>query len=246
VVLITGAGRGIGRAIAIQYAHAGVASIILCARTVSELDEVESQITSIDEKIRVHKHTIDVTSESAVSRLAEEIASKEGGRLDVLISTYTKVVLETTNPNIPQDNAGASAPWLLLTDSEPKDWWNTFEVNLKGPFLFLHSFLPLLTATAEKQKTTVNVVNVSSIGAHVVSPSVSAYQISKLAVLRLSEFVDAEYGDKGVEAVGVHPGGVLTVLAAQEAVLKPSELGIFLFPCLPARWAGENLMLMRM
>jgi NAD(P)-dependent dehydrogenase (short-subunit alcohol dehydrogenase family) len=206
VVLITGAGRGIGRAIALQYAHASVAAIILCARTTSELDEVESSIKTINAAVKVYKHTVDVTSPTAVSDLASTVKNNEGGRLDVLVN-----------------NAGASAPWIPLTDSDPATWWNTFEVNLKGPFLFLHAFLPLLTATAEKKNTAVHVVNVSSIGAHIVSPGASAYQISKLAVLRLCEFVKAEYGDKGVEAVGVHPGGVLTALSEKMESLRPSK-----------------------
>ncbi|KAF2474883.1 NAD(P)-binding protein, partial [Lindgomyces ingoldianus] len=111
------------------------------------------------------------------------------------------------------NNAGDSSPWVLLTETEPSSWWNTMEVNLKGPYLLLHAFLPLLVETAEANKTTVDVLNVSSIGAHTTSPGASAYQISKLAVLRLTEFVDAEFGQQGVNAIALHPGGVKTELA---------------------------------
>ncbi|KAJ4344201.1 hypothetical protein N0V95_006241 [Ascochyta clinopodiicola] len=159
VILITGAGRGIGRAMALQYAHAGVASIILCARTTSQLDEVESSIKAISASIRVSKHSIDVTSDSAVAKLAEEVQSKET-RLDVLIN-----------------NAGHSAPWIPLHESDPKEWWRTMEVNVKGPYLFAHAFLPLLLKTAEKTGN-VDVINVSSIGALAITPVASAYAIN--------------------------------------------------------------------
>jgi NAD(P)-dependent dehydrogenase (short-subunit alcohol dehydrogenase family) len=213
VVLITGAGRGIGRGIALQYAYAGVARLILCARTGKELDEVESRIHEIDDNVEVRKEVVDVTNVEEVLALAEKIKKgKDGGRLDVLVN-----------------NAGTSCPWVPITDVDAKDWWNTLEVNLRGPFNFLHAFLPLLTATAEKYKTGVNVVNVTSIGAHIVSPGASAYQISKLAVLRLCESVDTEFGKKGVQSVGVHPGGVLTSLSEQEESLRPSKSLLYVF-----------------
>ncbi|KAJ4373565.1 hypothetical protein N0V86_007707 [Didymella sp. IMI 355093] len=205
VILITGAGRGIGRAIALQYAHADVASIILCARTTSQLDEVESAIKAIRQGIRIHKHSVDVASESAVASLAEQIAREED-RLDILIN-----------------NAGYSARWIPLHSSEPSDWWRSFEVNLKGPYLLTQAFLPLLLKTAEKTGH-VDVINMASIGAHQVNALTSNYAISKLAVCRLTENINVGYADKGVNAINVHPGGVETELANQEIdILKPCE-----------------------
>jgi NAD(P)-dependent dehydrogenase (short-subunit alcohol dehydrogenase family) len=210
VVLITGAGRGIGRAIAIQYAYANVASIILCARTASQLDEVASAIKTINSDIRVNKYPIDVTSETAVAALAEDIAKKED-RLDILVN-----------------NAGYSARWTPIHLSEPSDWWRSFEVNLKGPYLFARAFLPLLLKTAEKTGH-VDVVNVASIGAHQVNAVASNYTMSKLAVCRLTENIDVGYKDKGVIAVSVNPGGVETELASQEIdILKPCKLSRYL------------------
>lgn len=205
VVLITGAGRGIGRAIALQYAYAKVASIILCARTASQLDEVASAIKTIDNGVRVHKYSVDVTSESAIAALAEDIAKNED-RLDILVN-----------------NAGYSARWTPLHLSEPSDWWRSFEVNLKGPYLLTRAFLPLLLRTAETTGH-VDVVNLASIGAHQVNDVASNYTMSKLAVCRLTENIDVGYGDKGVSAISVNPGGVETELASQEIdILKPCK-----------------------
>ncbi|KAF2111342.1 hypothetical protein BDV96DRAFT_614700 [Lophiotrema nucula] len=204
VVLITGAGRGIGRAMALQYAHAGVASIIICSRTASELDDVESSIKAINGSTRVHKHTVDVTKEEAVKKCADVVKSEEG-RLDILIN-----------------NAGGSAAWTPLSDSDPKDWWRNLETNVQGPYHFLQAFLPLLVETAKKNDVVVDIINVASVGALIVLPGSSAYSISKLALLRLNEFVEAEYGSQGVNTVAIQPGGVVTRLAEQEIdTLRP-------------------------
>ena len=87
----------------------------------------------------------------------------------------------------------------------------------------LKSFLPLLVATARKENKIVDIVNMSSIGAHALFPGASAYQTSKLALLRLSEFVQTEYADKGVNCIAVHPGGVLTEMSKNNPTIRASE-----------------------
>lgn len=208
VVLITGAGRGIGRAAALQFAHAQVSTIILCARTSTQLEEVAAAIRQISKEIKVLTYSVDVTNETAVNELASEITQIEG-RLDVLVN-----------------NAGASERWVLLEDSNPQDWWNTFEINVKGPYLFTRAFLPLLVKTAADHAATVDVVNMSSIGAHVVVPTASAYQITKLALCRLTEFIHAEYAAKGVNAVAMHPGGVPTKMSSSIELIQKSKITI--------------------
>ncbi|KAH7132419.1 putative oxidoreductase ucpA [Dendryphion nanum] len=198
IVLITGAGRGIGRAIALQYAHASVAGIILSSRTTSELDEVEAAIQIINPSVQVLKIKLDVTSESGVQNAYEAVRSLFG-RLDVLVN-----------------NAGASTAWTPIITSNPTDWWRTFEINIKGPYLLLQAFLPLLLETAEKHTTVVDVVNVSSIGANIMTPDSSQYNVSKQALSRLTEYVDQEYAERGVVATSLHPGGVWTKLSRQE------------------------------
>lgn len=195
VVLITGAGRGIGRAIAIRYAQAGVRTVILCARTSSELDEVETAIQQTNADVGVKKVTLNVTDSAAVAKLAKEV-EQQHGRLDVLVN-----------------NAGMSTSWEPLADTDPEAYWKVLEVNLKGPLLLFHAFAPLLVRTVEAQGGHVNVVNVTSIGAVTVAPGSSSYAIAKLALQRMSEFVGLEYGDKGINVVGLHPGGVATKLA---------------------------------
>ncbi|KAF2622551.1 putative oxidoreductase ucpA [Macroventuria anomochaeta] len=202
VVLITGAGRGIGRSMAIQYARANVATIIICARTTSELDEVESAVQKANASVRVRKEALSVTDGAAVKDLARRVGEEEGC-LDILIN-----------------NAGLSRPWEPIGDTDPEDYWQVLEVNLKGPLLLLHAFLPLLVKTAETHNSHVNVINVTSIGAVTVVPGGSSYALAKLALQRMSEFVGLEYGGKGVNVVGMHPGAVVTKLANEIKEIK--------------------------
>lgn len=190
---------------ALQYTHAGVACLILVSRTIAQLNEVEKEISSINPRIRVRKFIVDVTSQADIQNCAEVVREQEG-RLDVLINNAGK--LENPTP---------------LADSDPSEWWSVMEINLRGPYLFLRVFLPLLVATAEKTKKSVDVINVSSIGALLTMPGFSAYQTSKLAVWRMTEFVEVEYGSKGVNAFAIHPGGVQTDLAKDVKELEGSK-----------------------
>jgi NAD(P)-dependent dehydrogenase (short-subunit alcohol dehydrogenase family) len=205
VVLITGAGRGIGRSIALQYARSGVACIILCARTTSQLDEVEVSIKQISSSIKVRKFTLDITDAAQVSIVAKTVKQEEG-RLDILVN-----------------NAAVGEAWVPITESNPEEWWKSWEVGIKGTYLMLHALLPLMVDTATTAGS-VNVVNIVSIGAHQIIPGASAYQTFKLAQLRLGEFIVTEYADKGVNCFSVHPGGVLTEMSATIASLQPCRL----------------------
>lgn len=140
-MLITGAGRGLGRSIALRYAESGVASIIICARTASELDAVEKEIKQTKSTVRVHKHAIDIADERSVVSLAKTVRDEEG-RLNVLVN-----------------NAGASPPWVPIAESEAYSYLQTINVNLNGTYLMLKSFLPLLVETAKKENAAVDVVN---------------------------------------------------------------------------------------
>ncbi|CAI6341969.1 unnamed protein product [Periconia digitata] len=201
-VLVTGASRGIGRAIAIQYAHANVATIILAARSADKLEEVKKEIEGVNGEVKVLVKAVDVTSVESVQALGKEVEG-EVGRLDVLVN-----------------NAGAAGAWVPLAESKPEDWWWDYEVSVKAPYLFMHALLPLMVKTAEKHGGKADIINMTSVGAHAFIPGASAYHTCKLASLRLSEFVKVEYGDKGIICVGMHPGGVQTQIAEGKTQLE--------------------------
>ena len=96
----------------------------------------------------------------------------------------------------------------MTTRSIIQDEHANAQLNIRGPYLMTRSFLPLMLRCGDKQ-----VVNLSSIGAHLVRPGMSGYQTSKMAIVRFSEFINAEYGEQGVVAFSVHPGGIMTDLA---------------------------------
>jgi NAD(P)-dependent dehydrogenase (short-subunit alcohol dehydrogenase family) len=114
----------------------------------------------------------------------------------------------------------------LIGDSSPEDWWETWNVNLRGPYLVTRAFLPLLLKGGDK-----TLVATSSVGAHLTNQGMSAYQTSKLAVLRLMEFVQAEYAEKGILAFAIHPGNVVTdIVGGSEGV---ENMDLIKGGCLP-------------
>ena len=152
---------------------------------------------------------LDVEDRASVETAAKEIETSLG-RLDILVN-----------------NAGYLEKAIPIIDSDPDEWWKTWAVvsyddyhsnihvenakaqqNIRGPYLMTRSFLPLMLRGGDKQ-----IVNLSSIGAHRVRPGMSGYQTSKMAIVRFSEFTNAEYGEQGVVAFSVHPGGIMTDLA---------------------------------
>lgn len=147
---------------------------------------------------------LDVASQESVDVAAAEI-KKTFGRIDIVVN-----------------NAGilSGRGRIADTDTDPEAWWNTMVVNLRGPFLVMRALIPLMFE-AGGLKT---FVTVSSVGAHCRSPTASAYQTSKLAVLRLTEFVDAEYGAEGIVAFSIHPGNILTDMTAGPDSNIPKEL----------------------
>lgn len=92
-------------------------------------------------------------------------------------------------------------------------WCKTWDLHIKGTYVRFTPFLPLLVKTAKSQNVKVDVVNTTTLGAHLAMLGGSAYMGSKFALIRLSEFVDAEYGHKGVNCLSLHPGGVDTGIA---------------------------------
>ncbi|GAB7349633.1 hypothetical protein MBLNU459_g0313t3 [Dothideomycetes sp. NU459] len=194
-VFITGASRGIGKETALSFAKAGASKIALGAR--SSLSALETELQEEAKKAghaapKVLSVKLDVTSAKSVEDAAKQVQGAFGG-LDILMN-----------------NAGYLESLKPITEGDPDDWWKTYEINIKGPYLCTRSFLPLLLNTKGGLKT---IVNTSSIGAHVISPGLSGYQSTKLALLRVAEFTQEEYKDQGILCYCIHPGGVKTDLA---------------------------------
>ena len=198
-VLLLGASRGIGASIATSFAKSGASQIAIGAR--SDLSNIEAQMLAAAKELnrpapQILRLKIDMTSQASLEAAAQKV-EQAFGRLDILIN-----------------NAGILGKQKIL-DSDPDEWWQIWNVNVRGPYLATRAFLPLLLRTEDGSKT---IVNTGSVGAWIAGPGLSAYQNSKLAVLRFADFVNAEYGEQGVLCYTVHPGNVLTDIVGGENV----------------------------
>lgn len=193
-VLVTGAARGLGREIAISFAKGGASAIALLDQldTASTEDAVlEAAAEANRDRPKVIQLMVDITQIEQVQQAANRIAS------------------EWNDINILLNNAGYLAPYEPLGDSDPEKWWRNWEVNVKGVYLMARSFLPLLLRSNDK-----TVIVLSSVGAHHTLPGGSGYETTKLAVLKLNNYLMAEYGHQGLLAYAVAPGGVRTAMGS--------------------------------
>ncbi|KAH7304639.1 hypothetical protein BKA65DRAFT_579082 [Rhexocercosporidium sp. MPI-PUGE-AT-0058] len=190
VVMITGAGRGIGRAIAEAFTRASATSLILCALEESELVETQKIAQKIKPSVRVFLRGLDVRDTTAVETFVSDAASWANGRIDVLCN-----------------NAGISPPIQDIATSDPMRWWLGLEVNLKGPYLFSRFVLPIMLEAGGG-----HIITTASRAATMTECKMSSYQIGKLGAVRLSELIHNEYNDRGIKAMAIHPGGIVTQL----------------------------------
>ncbi len=182
--LVTGGGRGIGRAIAGALAAAG-ADVALLARTPDELDAAAGDVAARGRRALVRRADVtDVDAVAAAVRAAEETF----GHVDILVN-----------------NAGVQGPIGPLVDAPVGEWIRAVDVNLVGTFLVTRAVLPGMIARGRGK-----IVNLSGGGASAGRPFFSAYAASKAAVVRLTETLAAEVRGHGIDVNAVAPGGVNT------------------------------------
>lgn len=189
--IVTGAGRGFGKAIAMRLAREGF-GVALTARTESQIAGVASEITTAGG--RALAFAADVTDRSAVARVVKD-AERQLGPVALLVN-----------------NAGVPGPFGPLWAIDPDEWWASQAVHIRAPVLFLRSVLPGMT-----QRRAGRVIIVSAKASRLVAPNLSAYCVGKIAQTRIVEEVAAEAREFGVAAFAIDPGFVYTELAAQTA-----------------------------
>ena len=197
IVIVTGAGRGLGRAMANAFATAG-ARLICVARRQSDLDEVVKEIKSSGgESIGVAADVADPTScRHVLSECESHFGSED---VDILVN-----------------NAGMTRFNTFENESEDlEDWWRVMEVNLKGPLLFIRGVLPSML-----RRNTGTIVTISSTSGTLDIPYNTAYATSKAAVVKFNQDHWHEVHDKGVRCFTLHPGSVQTDLAKSESAVN--------------------------
>jgi NAD(P)-dependent dehydrogenase (short-subunit alcohol dehydrogenase family) len=183
--LVTGAGRGIGRAIALALAVEGY-TLILVSRTQAELEGVKKEISAKGGTAFVFAG--DITNAAEVLKLRENV-ERSIGTIDVLIN-----------------NAGA-APSAKLEDTTDELWANTFAVNVSGAFYLARTFVP-----AMKEKKDGVIVAIASTAALEGFNYTSAYTASKHAALGLSRALGVELRKFNIKVFTICPGFVRTAI----------------------------------
>jgi len=189
VAIVTGAGRGFGRAIALRLAAEG-AAVTLTARTRAQLDEVVKEIERAGG--RALAVTADVTNREQVARVVRE-TREAFGPVSLLVN-----------------NAGVPDPFGPLWTVDPERWWDAQAIHIRAPLLFLREVLPSMVAARAGRA-----IIVSAVGSRVVAPNLSAYCVGKAAQVRLTQLAAAEAKDHGVSIFAIDPGFVFTALAEQ-------------------------------
>ncbi|XDG09733.1 hypothetical protein ABKA04_009348 [Annulohypoxylon sp. FPYF3050] len=169
--------------------------------TTKEMEMVVANLRKPIPKILPVK--FDVSDRQSVEEAAD-LVKKNFGHVDIVINNAGVMYIST------------------IVDSDPDEWWKVFQVNLVGPYLIARSFIPLLLKGRDK-----TLITVASVGAHLKSPGLSAYQISKLAVVRLTEMIVTEYGND-ILAYSIHPGNILTDMISDIEADAPGLKPIFI------------------
>ncbi|HIK98887.1 MAG TPA: SDR family oxidoreductase [Dehalococcoidia bacterium] len=184
VAIVTGGGRGIGRAIAQGVAREG-ARVVVTARTADEIADVAHEIVLAGgEAIGV---VCDVSDEGNVQQMVDEAIS-QWGRIDILVN-----------------NAATNLPNIDVVDMEPDAWRRVVDVNLTGPFLCARAVLPKMIEQGSGA-----IVNISSIGGRHGGKGRGPYRAAKAGLINLTETLAAENFPHGVRVNCVCPGGVET------------------------------------
>ncbi len=196
-VVVTGAGRGTGRTIALEFGRLG-ARVALVARTESELQETARQIKDSGGKALVAP--ADVTNEEQVDQMAKQVLSAFG-TADVLVN-----------------NAGIARRGLVESLSLA-DWNQVLAVNLTGPFLCSRAFIP-----AMKQHRRGHIISISSGAGKHGYQSLAAYSASKFGLIGFSESLAAELGDWNIKVATLVPGTIDTSFSGRKPGERPEGI----------------------
>jgi NAD(P)-dependent dehydrogenase (short-subunit alcohol dehydrogenase family) len=205
IAVITGAGSGIGRAIALGYAREGAQIAIVDANA-----DTAAQTQKIIENGggKAWSFPLDVTNPEKCREAATEIGTRVG-QVSILVNCA----------GITRRNAMTGDPAAVV-----KDWHDIMAVNLNGVFNMVHAFLAPLRASKGR------IVNIASIQSfvHLRTPSSPAYTTSKHGVLGFTRALAAELGKDGVRVNAIGPGLIETPLNEQARANNPDLVQVFL------------------
>lgn len=184
VAIITGASRGIGKAVARKYAEQG-ASVALTARNIN--DEVLTFVAELEALgVKAKAYTSDASIFASAHELVAEV-HQEFGRIDILVN-----------------NAGITQDALMMRMTE-EQWDNVININLKGAFNLIHAVTPIMM----KQRSG-NIINMSSVVGVSGNAGQANYAASKAGMIGLTMSIAKEMGSRGIRANTIAPGFIIT------------------------------------
>lgn len=219
VAIVTGASKGIGRAIALAFGREG-ARVVVTARTTTELEQLAAQLRQGGAEALVV--TADLANDQDLARIVAETRATFG-RIDILVN-----------------NAALIHPPLDLVDFEAELWRQVIAVNLTAAALLSKAVLPAMIENRAGK-----IINISSIGGRKGGKGRSAYRVSKAGLISLTESLAAEVKAYGIDVNCICPGGVDTEgyreafasqgRAEEPRLMEPAEIAaLALFLASPA------------
>ncbi|HUE83386.1 MAG TPA: SDR family oxidoreductase [Pyrinomonadaceae bacterium] len=186
IVLITGGGRGIGRAIALAFAREG-ALVAVAARTSEQVTDVAEEITAESSNRKALPAVCDVANPESIQQTFTQVKETYGRGPDILVN-----------------NAGI-AESATLTKTSDDLWHQHLSINLTGSFLCMRAALPEMI-----QRGWGRIINIASIAGKTGAPYIAAYSASKHGLLGLTRSVALEVAEKGITVNAICPGYVDT------------------------------------
>lgn len=195
VAVITGSSKGIGKAIALEFASKGY-NVVLNARDERELSGAVNDIRKslAGDKEQVTYLAGDISQENVCTSLIDHTI-KTFGRIDVLVN-----------------NAGIGGAQKQINELTMAEWDYVIDVNLKGAFLCTREALKRMTYDSKTNSTRsgYSIINISSVHESIPQPQSAPYSASKGGMEMLTKTVALEVADKGIRVNGIAPGAIAT------------------------------------
>ena len=197
IAVVTGAGRGIGRAMALKFAGAG-ADVVVISRTQENSEKVAAEIRALGRK--AWAHAVDVSDAAAVNAAAEKILA-EAGKVDILVN-----------------NAGVTRVGLLMRMADA-DWDTVLDTNLKGAFLVTKAFVRSFI----KQRSG-RIINISSVIGLIGNAGQANYAASKAGLIGFTQSAARELASRGITVNAIAPGFIETDMTAELTEALKAEI----------------------